>query len=196
MIKQTVDYYNTNADKFYTSTVSADMSSIYTNFQKYLPKDATVLDCGCGSGRDSKYFLDNGYKVVAIDASEEMCKKAIAYIGQEVRCIEFADITSRQYFDGIWACASLLHVKKDELPSIMNKLHTALKDGGILYSSFKYGDFEGIKNGRYFTNFTEESFKTLLENTKGFEILDMWVTGDVREGRNDERWLNVFMRKN
>ena len=99
------------------------------------------------------------------------------------------------HLSGIWACASILHVKKVELPDIIRKMGIATKDNGIIYVSFKYGDYEGERNGRYFTDMTETSMVKLLENIPELKVEKQWITGDVRPDRGDERWLNMILRK-
>ena len=110
--QKTIEYYNSKAEEFYESTVNADMSDQYYLFEKYLGDGTHILDCGCGSGRDSKHFLENGFKVTAIDGSEELCKKASELTGLEVKHMYFQDLNFDNDFDGVWACASLLHVEK------------------------------------------------------------------------------------
>lgn len=107
----------------------------------------------------------------------------------------FQDLDEKDVYNGIWACASILHLPKTELPDVILKMRDALKEGGVIYTSFKYGTFEGERNGRYFTYFTEESFSEFLSQIPGLQIEKLWITGDVREGRGDERWLNVILRR-
>ena len=152
------------------------------------------MDCGCGSGRDSKHFVEQGYNVTAFDASEELCKFARDLTGLEVKCMSFQEISYKNEFDGIWACASILHAEKAELPEILRKLRDALKPEGILYVSFKYGDYEGARNGRYFIDLTEESMVRILSEVPGLNILETWITGDVRDGRASELWLNMLLK--
>ena len=194
MQAQTIAYYNTHAVDFCADTVQADMTSVYAAFMEALPsKQATILDCGCGSGRDSKFFLEQGYQVEALDASEALCGRASRYTGLEVRHQAFQDIDDIAIYDGIWACASLLHVSAEELPMVLRRLRDALKPQGVLYMSFKLGDFEGMKNGRYFTNLTEKALEALLAPIAGLQLDRMWQTGDVRETRARERWLNALV---
>lgn len=160
-----------------------------------MPKNACILDFGCGSGRDTKYFLDCGYRVDAIDASEELCKAASGYTGIYVKQMFFQELDKIEKYDGIWACASILHVKRNELPKIIRKMSLATKKNGIIYISFKYGNFEGERNGRYFTDMTEASMKELLVDFPELNVEKQWITGDVRSGRGDERWLNMILRK-
>lgn len=193
--QKTIEYYNSNAEGFYESTVNADMSAQYNLFEKYLGEGAHILDCGCGSGRDSKHFLDSGFEVTAIDGSEELCKKAREYTGLEIKHMYFQDLDFDNEFDGIWACASLLHVEKKELPVVLNKLAKALRDGGILYVSFKYGDFSGERNGRFFTDLDDDSFKKLIAGIPTLTLKEKYISTDVRPGREDERWLNAIVTK-
>ena len=155
----------------------------------------TVLDFGCGSGRDTKYFLESGFDVTATDGSEELCKSASAYTGIQVKHILFQDLNEADCYDGIWACSSILHLSKDELRIVINKMSRALKLNGIIYTSFKYGNFEGERNGRFFTDFTLELFKDFISDVKDIVIEEYWITGDVRPGREDEKWLNLILRK-
>ncbi|MBM7609127.1 SAM-dependent methyltransferase [Lysinibacillus composti] len=192
---KTLNYYNTNAASFTSDTVSVDFDEKQHLLLKYLQPGAQILDFGCGSGRDSKVFIEKGYQVTAMDGSPEMCKVASHYIGQEVICKKFHELDEQNNYDAIWACASILHVPSIELPKMIEKIGTALKPGGYFYVSFKYGDFEGEQNGRYFTYLTENTFETLLDPFQQLDIVEMSVTADVREGRQHEKWLNVVVKK-
>ncbi len=191
MIDKNVEYYNQNADSFFAGSLTADMSEVQNRFLSYVPTGGRILDAGCGSGRDSKAFLDAGYEVVSFDASEEMCKRASEYIGQDVLNMRFEDVCYDHEFDGIWACATLLHVPMDELPGIMRKMHAALKTNGAMYASFKYGDGTTTRGERLFSDFTEKSIIPLFE-AAGFEIVSDIVGNDSRPGREDEKWVNVI----
>ena len=194
-MEKTIDYYNENAKCFIAGTVSVDFTQLQNVFLELLPNNAHILDFGCGSGRDTKYFLDRGYQVDAMDGSVELCRVASEYTGIHVKHMFFQELTEVEKYDGIWACASILHVKKAELPDIIRKMSLATKENGIIYVSFKYGDYEGERNGRYFTNMTEISMKELLDDFPELEVEKQWITGDVRAGRGDERWLNMILRK-
>lgn len=193
---KTLHYYNETAQAFVRGTIDADLSALHQRFLARLPIQAHILDLGCGSGRDAKAFLDAGYQVTALDGSEACCQLAEAYIGQPVLCQTFDELDFENVFDGVWACASLLHLPYAELTSVFERIARALRPGGYLYASFKYGDFEGERNGRYFTDLTEERLAAVIEPVVGLEIVETFVTGDVREGRGDERWLNVIGSKN
>ena len=194
-MNNTLDYYNKNADEFVQGTLSVDFRQTQDRFLDKLPDRAYVLDFGCGSGRDTKYFIDKGYIVDAIDGSEELCKIASAYTGILVKQMFFEELDETEKYDGIWACSSILHLPRRGLSEVLMKMSVALTDKGVVYTSFKYGDFEGERSGRYFTDFTLESFREYLQNIKEFEIEEYWITGDVRPGRSEEKWLNLILRK-
>lgn len=149
----------------------------------------------CGSGRDTKYFLEQGCKVTAIDGSQELCKLASEYTGIPVKHMLFQNLDEKEAYDGIWACSSILHVPANELRDIIKKMANALRAHGIIYTSFKYGTFEGKRNGRYFTDMTEETFAKLIQDMDELKIEEQWITSDVRPGRGEEKWLNLILRK-
>jgi len=194
-MSETIEYYNANAEAFCDSTSSVEMSELYDEFEQYLKAGGYILDCGCGSGRDSKHFIESGYNVTAIDGSSELCNKASQLIGQPVQCVDFMDIASSECFDGIWACASILHLPKKDLPIIFLKFQNALHDNGVLYVSFKYGEYEGMRNGRYFTDLTEQALEAIVEQSEGMNVIKMWISTDVRPGRSEEKWLNAIIKK-
>ena len=191
----TLDYYNSNTQQFIDGTISVDFERVQNHFLSKLAAGTSILDFGCGSGRDTKYFLTRGYEVDAMDGSEELCRFASAYTGIEVRQQLFQQLDEVDKYDGIWACASILHLPKYELPDVLAKMCRALKANGIIYASFKYGDFEGMRNERYFTDLTEASARELLKEVPMLAIEEMWLTGDARPDRGDERWLNLILRK-
>ncbi len=190
-----VEFYNKNAEEFYKGTVEADMSETYKKFQEYLKKDFHILDLGCGSGRDSRYFIDNGYRVTSADYSEEMVKRASELTKQQVLHLDMTEMDFKGEFDAIWACASVLHIPMKMIPKVLTNCHIALKDNGILYLSFKYGEGEIQRKGRHFSNFTEDSFSQLLKDLGLFNVEKFWKTSDVRPGRENEFWLNVVLKK-
>ena len=193
---KTLDYYNKNASSFAEATVAVDFYDTQKHFQELLPEHGYILDFGCGSGRDTKYFLSQNFKVDAIDGSGELCRIASDYTGIKVKKMLFKELEEIEKYDGIWACSSILHLSKNELKAVFGKMIKALKGDGIIYTSFKYGDFEGERNGRYFTDFTEEKFNKFVQNIENVKLREEWITCDVRPGRGEEQWLNLILQKN
>ncbi|WNC72507.1 class I SAM-dependent methyltransferase [Thalassotalea psychrophila] len=189
-----IQFYQDNADDFFEGTVNVDMSNIYQHFTKSLNDSALILDAGCGSGRDTKAFLDMGYYVEAFDASTELVSRASLYAGIEVKHAVFNDVDCTAKYDAIWCCASLLHVPEIDLPDTLSKLANALKPSGIWYVSFKYGDSQREKDGRSFTDINEQRLAELVSNLSNIEISSTWITEDNRPDR-DEKWLNAILVK-
>lgn len=194
----TIAYYNQNATSFTTDTLTADMTFLQDKFISYLPANSFVLDFGCGSGRDTKYFLSKNLKIKAIDGSEKMCELARKNTGIDIEHVQFSNFECEENcFDGVWACASILHLPPTDLPIVLKKLEIALKSNGILYASFKYGENDRIVDGRFFTDMTEIRFSQFLNSFESdYRIIETLVTPDVRKNRENEKWLNVFLRKN
>ena len=195
MPSKTLDYYSKNAASFAADTFSVDFAATRDRFLAGLAPGASILDLGCGAGRDTKAFLERGFLVTAADGSPELCALASVYTGIPVRRMLFSELIEQDAYDGVWACASLLHVPSAELPDIFRHVITALKPGGLFYTSFKYGTFEGERNGRYFTDFTEASFDAFLARFPELTTEAQWISADVRPGRSAERWLNLLIRK-
>jgi len=192
---KTVEYYNKNTDAFINRTVDIDLSDLYPHFLKHLHKDARILDAGCGSGRDTRYFLSQGFSVVAIDASEAMVNFASEFVGQKVVQKRFEDLEYVEEFDGIWASASLLHVPKVLMNEVLIKFSRSLRTNGILYFSMKEGKQEEIINGRYFNFMIQSELQDILESHADFELVEIWITSDRQTGRNSYNWINTIARK-
>lgn len=192
---ETINYYNENAEKFNSSTYAVDFTENQNRFLNYLNTDAIILDFGCGSGRDTKYFLKKGFEVHATDGSSQLCEIASKYTGIQVKQQLFGDLDVKELYDGVWACASILHLPLYELSIVMKKIGKALKENGVLYTSFKYGEFEGMRNGRYFTDMTENKLKILLDEVDAFVLMEHWISADARVGRDGEKWTNIILKK-
>ena len=190
-----VKFYNENATVFFENTVDADMSETYEIFNSYFKKGDTILDLGCGSGRDSHHFSNYGYEVISADYSDEMVKIAGNFLNKEVIKLDMRKMDFKEQFNGIWACASILHIRKEEIAKVLENSYHALKNGGIMYMSFKYGEREVVRGGRHFSNYTEDTFSELLNSLNIFKVERFWKTADVRPDRQDEFWLNVIVKK-
>lgn len=195
MLNKTINYYDINAKDFVEGTLNVDFKATQDKFINKLPAKGYILDFGCGSGRDTKYFLAKDFNVDAIDGSLELCKIASEYTNIKVRHMYFNELSIVNKYDGIWACSSILHLSLDDLVDVFKRMSKALKDEGIIYTSFKYGDFSGERNGRFFTDMTEDSFAKLIANVDNLKVEEQWITADVRPQRGNEKWLNLILRK-
>ena len=190
--EDTIGYYDTNAAGFVAGTANVEFGTLQREFARRLPEGGRILDLGCGSGRDSLAFLKAGFAVDAVDGSVQMVKAASELTGLPVVHALFADYEPAGLYDGIWACSSLLHVPAAELADVIAKYARALVPGGTFYLSFKLGNHDGMRNGRWFTDLDEPVFRDLVAEIPELRIERIDVTSDVRPGRADEKWLNVW----
>lgn len=187
-------YYTRHAQQFVEDTFHTDMRTLYAPFLAELPANAHILDAGCGSARDALAFQQLGHRVSAFDACEQLASHASTLLGIEVPVSRFEDFDEIARYNGIWACASLLHVPEQQLANVFQRLWQALKPHGVLYCSFKYGESEREHQGRHFTDANEARIGNWTGNLAGLSRTTCWVTQDQRPGR-DEQWLNVLLHK-
>lgn len=194
MDKSTIDYYNRNADWYYWTTVGVDMDVFRKKFASYLPGEASVIDMGCGSGRDVMSFSDMGHDALGLDGAKELLKLAEERLGIKTKAADISDYKAASPYDGVWCCASLIHLNGEEKARFFRNLDRNLKSGGVIYISVR----DGIKTGRddngvYMSNCSEAELRKYLEDA-GCEILEMKVTEDALE-RGGVKWLNVIAGK-
>jgi len=187
-------YYDANAETFFADSVATEAAHLHARFLPHVARGGRILDAGCGSGRDARAFLEAGYAVEAFDGSVEMARRASIHTGLPVRHMRFDEVEWTGEFDGIWACASLLHVARADLPATMARLVRALKPGGVMFASFKEGDREREQGGRRFTDLTEAALSSLLTGL-GMEVIGLLSNADGRPGREGERWVSAVGRK-
>jgi SAM-dependent methyltransferase len=192
--EETVRWYEANADDYAARTKGIDAAVLYEPFLSLLPPGGHILDAGCGSGRDALEFRRRGFAVTAFDASPRMAKLAGDLVGQPVQVVRYQDMAFDGRFDGVWACASLLHVPRAELDGVFVRFVRALKPGGVWYMSFKQGGGERVAEGRLFSDQTEESLGTLVRR-HGLEVVQIWQSGDLRSDRAGQPWVNGVVRK-
>lgn len=192
MDRRTKNYYEKNSREYSLSTGPYLVTDALDEFLSYIKKGGRILDCGCGSGRDSRYFLSLGYTVDMIDISEGMCRIAGEYTGIKPVCMDYMDLRPSVLYCGIWAQASLLHERRENLEKAFSVLSSSLEDDGVLYASFRYGNKERREGERWYTDMDEESLPGLLPWE--MKIVKMWQSSDVRP-LFSYRWFNVILRK-
>ena len=185
-----MDYYQKNAVEYINKTKDVDLSEERNNFLQYIPSRGKILDIGFGSGRDSLAFKQLGYDVISIDSCKEFCDYGKS-IGLNVLNINVKEISFNNEFDGIWACASLLHVKSNELVEVFNKISLAMTENASFYCSFKYGEFEGVRDDRYYTDMTLEKMNSVLVNTN-LHIIEYWMKDDSLN--RDNKWISFIIK--
>lgn len=215
---RTVDYYNENADEYFEATADADLSDARERFVSYLggtemafeadreadvpagveadakAADVRIIDVGCGSGRDAAAFREMGYEVRGLDASEELARVAAERFGIRVTVCDMASWVAEEPFDGVWCCASLLHLDDDGVERFFRNLPGNVADGGAVFVSVKTGIKTGFDDkGRFMRIFTEDEISGLFEGT-GFTVKEVWYTDDGL-GRSDVKWVNVIALK-
>jgi len=194
-MNNTIDYYNRNAESYYWNTVGVDLDATRKRFAAYLRDGAFVIDMGCGSGRDVVAFSDMGFRVIGIDASEELVYLAQERLGINAFMADMSTWLQGDKYDGIWCCASLMHLDEAECRQFFINLNCNLKKGGVLYFSVKSGIKTGTdEEGRYMRDFTEEDIRELISYVEGLTIKEYWYTDDILN-RRDFRWLNVIAQR-
>ncbi|RZL17428.1 MAG: class I SAM-dependent methyltransferase [Pedobacter sp.] len=193
-MNKNLDYYNNNAEQFFEQTYQVDMHSLYQQFLEHVPQGGSILDLGCGSGRDALAFKNMGYRIEATDYSSELVEKARKLTGLNVRLESFYELSETNKYHGIWACASLLHCQREQLSSVIKRMLNALKSAGVIYMSFKYGADDREAAGRSFTDLDDTQAEALLEQFDNVTLIRQWITFDQRPDRS-EQWLNVLIKK-
>ncbi|MDC3379516.1 class I SAM-dependent methyltransferase [Planctomycetota bacterium] len=195
VLSATAGFYEDNAEDFARRTVDVDVSHLRERFLEHVPPGGHILDAGCGSGRDGRAFQDAGYQVTAIDASPALARIASKHVGQEVRVLRFQDVDFESQFDGVWACASLLHVPEAELGEVLRRLARSLVPGGACYMSFKLGEGEREDGGRTFLDVTPDRLAEVVDQVGELVLAQTWLTDDCRPGRDAEKWVNALARR-
>lgn len=191
-LTRTCRYYDEHAEEYVRSTMDVDLGELYRPFLSLLPRGGSVLDAGCGSGRDSLYFKRAGYAVHALDASPGMVRLSSERLGQEVELATFQTLDYEEAFDGIWACASLVHVPRAEMGEVLVRLARALRPGGVLYASLKAGTGERFEGERFFSRFDEEELLRVVLEVDRLVPEQVWRTRDVRPAPPAEHWINLL----
>ena len=193
----TLDYYNQRAEQFWLGTRDHDVSQNMTALLESLTGEPpfTILDFGCGPGRDLKVFAQAGHRAIGLDGAESFAAMARAYSGCEVWCQDFLRLDlPPEHFHGIFANASLFHVPGHRIQEVLEQLCAALKPGGVLFASNPHGrDQEGWNDGRYGTYHSPERWGHLGRQA-GFTELSHYYRPAGRP-RILQPWLATVWRK-
>jgi SAM-dependent methyltransferase len=194
-VADTIGYYNRRAADFAAQTSDLDLDPLYQRFLRHVHPGGHILDAGCGAGRDALAFAERGYKVVAFDASAEMVRITRQRVGDRavVHCMRFHDLPWQNEFDGIWTCASLLHIPRTSFTEVASRLALALRPDGAWYMSFKLGTDERVADERLFVDHTAMTLRQVLAPIP-VTINEAWISGDIRPNRQNEHWLNAIAR--
>ena len=190
-MNDTIQYYDSHAKNYFDSTASVDFNDAYNRFLKYVPEHGRIIDIGCGGGRDVVAFVQRGFDVIGLDASETLAELAQKKNGIQVITADMAEWIADEPYDGIWCCASLLHLNDEGAHSFFENLRHNLRSGGAIYISVKSGIETGYdEKGRYMRNFTEAELRSLMEQA-GIRIVCEWNTGDQLQ-RDEFYWINMI----
>jgi len=195
-LSETLAYYEQHAAAFAAETAGLDQAPLYARFLEHLPPGGRILDVGCGVGRDCLVFAERGYRVEGFDAAPAMVALARQRLGARARIhhLTFAEVAWEAECDGIWCCASLLHVPEGAFPEVAARLLWALRPGGTWYLSFKQGEGEHRRHGRLFVDHTEATLRRALAALP-LRVEEIWTSADLRPGRAGEAWLNAILRR-
>ena len=194
--ERTRGFYEHNAEDYVQKTFDLNVAPLYDRFIPLLPPRARILDAGSGSGRDTLEFLRSGYDVSAFDSSPALCALSTKLTGVVTHELRFQDLKDNEEYDGIWACASLLHVPQSDLSNSILRLVHALKPGGVLYMSFKHGLGQRIsEDGRFFNDMTPDGLKRLLQEIPEGRIQDIWTTVGEGNFQGITAWVNALFCK-
>ncbi|PYK53459.1 MAG: SAM-dependent methyltransferase [Verrucomicrobia bacterium] len=165
-------------------------------FLELVAPSGRLLDAGCGEGRDTRFFIERGYVVISFDASIGMVRKCQEYPHAYCVHLSFSKIDFREEFDGVWACASLLHRPFEEAKSAVVKLATALKPKGIMFVSVRAGKGDSGENGRYFQYYDDKMVVALFAHDPRLEVLRAWHSTSLGpDGDQGNEWINVLVKR-
>ena len=192
----TIGHYEDNAESFRIGTKDHDVSQNIAAFLGALPKgkQLDILDFGCGPGRDLNVFKQMGHRPTGLDGSKEFCKMTqklskFPILHQKFLHLELEDNS----FDGVFANASLFHVPSLELSRVLKEIHSALRKGGILFSSNPRGSTEGWQGQRYGHYMEFEESEIYLKQS-GFKILDHYYRPSGKP-RELQPWLAIVSQR-
>lgn len=172
---ETLRFYANNAATYAQHRTRPTLERLET-FLAALPAGARILELGCGNGMDAQYMLAQGFDVDATDGTPELVAEAHKRVGERARMMRFEEIDATEAYDGVWACASLLHVPAADLSDILSRIRRAMSPGGVFVASFKAGTGDGRDAmGRYY-NYPDASALEASYRKTGWADLSLETT--------------------
>lgn len=215
---QTLRYYENYKEKYAEEFDDNDLTPLYEPFIEEINKSIlhnqikdydhiiSILDAGCGTGRDTAHFIKKGFRVTAFDASPAMVFKTKSKISSlenqynkaasQSKCLEmtFEEMKFKNEFNGIWVAASLLHVPHSKMKKNLKNLIDALKPGGVLYLSLKYGKGSDEIGYRHFYYYTGWMIWRIRKRIKHHYRINVWLTFEKNKIiLNISRWKKIFI---
>jgi 2-polyprenyl-3-methyl-5-hydroxy-6-metoxy-1,4-benzoquinol methylase len=189
-------YYETNARAYAERTFELDMTDVYARFLELVSVGGRILDFGSGAGRDALAFSRRGYVVDAVDGSKELAQICFERTGIAPIITDFLDFRSSESYDGVWCCASLVHIPTPLLGEVLNRLTEIVKHGGAIYMSFKFGTGKSVSaDGRQFYDQDLTSMRSLVGDLPNVYVHQIWQSRDCRP-LSIVNWLNVILLRN
>jgi len=194
LTSHTLDYYNQRAEDFFTGTIDHDVEQNIAALLDHIEASEvthpyTILDVGCGPGRDLKAFSQRGHIAVGLDGAERFAEMARDYSGCEVWHQDFLNLNLPiNHFDGVFANASLFHAPRQALPDVLLALHATLKVGGVLFSSNPRGNnSDGWNGSRYGAYYDLDTWRTYMTSAGFVELHHYYRPPGVP--REQQPWL-------
>jgi SAM-dependent methyltransferase len=193
--RETLAFYETEAP-VYNSSRPDGVARHLPEFLNKLPARASILELGCGGGRDAAYMIERGFIVDPTDGAAAMAAQAESRLGRTVRLLRFDQLNADSHYDAVVATASLLHVPRIGLPDVLRRIHNALKPDGQHIATYKGGGIEGRDiNGRYYNYPSPNELEQL------YQVSGKWSDIEIEEyigggyfGKQGP-WLKIIARK-
>lgn len=188
---QTIEFYDRDAEAYAQSAVDHGVRDSLTRFEAALPRNARVLDYGCGGGHETAWLAGRGHKVDAMDASPGLAAEAKRRFGLDVRVAPFEALDAEHLYDGVWSGAALHHAPTRELPDIFSRIARALKRGGLFSALIKGGEDRRDGLGRFYCAIDAARMRVMLADWRDVEVQETTGAGYDRQ---ETPWLIVSAR--
>ena len=193
--QSTLGFYNEAAPTYRASGLGGVSRHLYSFLDAVRPGGA-ILELGCGGGLDAEAMVAAGFHVDPVEGVAAVARQAEARLNAPVRVMRFHELNASERYDAVWASASLIHVPRSALSSVLALIYRALKPGGVHFATFKSGDVEGRDDdGRYYNYPSAQQLIDFYTGAAEWEGLDVtpYVGGGFQGGLGP--WLKVCGRR-